>query len=255
MKKEEKTKNKEVKQEKKEPKRAKKSKKKLVIVLVIIFAIIFLASLSYLIYYFVTTGKAKGEIKEVQEYMSITEEVTDEQVEKLRNMQNENEDIKAWIKIEDTKINYPVLQGDDNEYYLDHNYKHEKSKYGSIFLKDKSVIDEEMFAGLMKYTDKDYYENHKTITFVTDKEVREYEILAAFKSRVFYKKEKNVFRYYDGINFENEEEFNDYVENVKKIQLYDTGITANYGEQLLTMITCEYSQENGRMVVVAKRVK
>ena len=115
--------------------------------------------------------------------------------------------------------------------------------------------DDEMFGGLINYVQKDYYEKHKIITFVTDKEVREYEIFAAFKSRVFYKQEKNVFRFYDVINFESEEEYNSYVENIKNIQLYDTGILAQYGEQLLTMITCEYSQKNGRMVVVAKRIK
>ena len=202
--------------------------------------------------------------------MDIVPTKADEQVEKLIEMQKNYKNIKAWIKIDDTKINYPVVQGEDNEYYLNHNYKNEKNKCGSIFLKNKSIIDNsnsnliiyghymkngEMFGGLKNYAKKDYYEKHKTITFVTDKEVREYEIFAAFKSRVFYKKEKNVFRFYDGINFENENEYNSYVENVKKIQLYDTGISAEYGEQLLTMITCEYSQDYGRMVVVAKRIK
>ena len=202
--------------------------------------------------------------------MDIVHTEVDEQVEKLKEIEKDNKNIKAWIKIDDTKIDYPVVQGEDNEYYLKHNYKNEENKYGSIFLKNKSIIDnsnsnlilyghnmndDEMFGGLINYVQKDYYEKHKIITFVTDKEVREYEIFAAFKSRVFYKQEKNVFRFYDVINFESEEEYNSYVENIKNIQLYDTGILAQYGEQLLTMITCEYSQKNGRMVVVAKRIK
>ena len=74
-----------------------------------------------------------------------------------------------------------------------------------------------------------------------------------FKSRIFYKNETGAFRYYQCYNFSNEKEYNDYLDNCKMIQLYDTGKTAEYGEQLITLITCEYSQENGRMVIVAKK--
>ena len=73
------------------------------------------------------------------------------------------------------------------------------------------------------------------------------------KTRIFYEDEKNVFRFYQYYNLENEKQFKDYISNCKKLQLYDTGIEANYGDQLVTLITCEYSNENGRMVVVAKK--
>ena len=258
-----------------EAKRTKKkdksiTRKKISKMIFVICIIIFVCAGIYIGYNFIITSRDKKDIKTIQEYMDIVPTKVDEQVEKIREMQKNNKDIKAWIKIDDTKIDYPVVQGEDNEYYLTHSYKNEKNKYGSIFLKSQSIInnsnsnlilyghnmkDGEMFGQLLNYAKKDYYEKHKTITFVTDEEVREYKIFAAFKSRVFYKKEKNVFRFYDGINFENEEEYNSYIENVKKIQLYDTGTTAEFGEQLLTMITCEYSQKNGRMVVVAKRIK
>ena len=72
---------------------------------------------------------------------------------------------------------------------------------------------------------------------------------------MFYQDEKNVFRFYRYYDFENENKYNEYISNCKKIQLYDIGKTANYGEQLITLVTCEYSQENGRMVVVAKKVQ
>ena len=78
-------------------------------------------------------------------------------------------------------------------------------------------------------------------------------IVSVFKSRVFYQDEENVFKYYNYTKFENEQEYNTFIENCKKIQLYDTKVSAKYGEQLITLITCEYSQENGRMVVVAKK--
>ena len=72
--------------------------------------------------------------------------------------------------------------------------------------------------------------------------------------RVFYQNEQNVFRYYYSYDLSTEEKYNDFINNCKKIQLYDTGVNASYGEQLITLIVCEYSQKNGRFVVVAKRI-
>ena len=62
------------------------------------------------------------------------------------------------------------------------------------------------------------------------------------------------FHYYDFVNAENENEFNAYVEKCKELVLYDTGVTAEYGDRLITLSTCEYSAQNGRLVVVAKKV-
>lgn len=81
-----------------------------------------------------------------------------------------------------------------------------------------------------------------------------HEILSVFYSRVYYKSEQNVFRYYYFVNANNEEEYNDYVYNAKKVSIYNTGVTANYGDQLLTLSTCEYSQEDGRFAVVCKKI-
>ena len=247
-----------------------KSIKKKIILLVFIICVIVLVGVAiYLIKNWVKSNNDKGKMADVQEYM-ISEDVdNDTQIEKLKEMQKKNNNIKCWIKIDDTKINYPVLQSEDNEYYLDHDYEEKESKYGSIFLKAASDIndsnsnlmiyghnmkDGEMFTGIMQYADKAFWDNHKTVHLITDGEAREYEIIAAFRSRVFYKNEKNVFRFYNYLNFKDEKEYTEYINNVKKAQLYDTGITAEYGEQLMTLITCEYSQENGRFVVIAKRV-
>ena len=81
-----------------------------------------------------------------------------------------------------------------------------------------------------------------------------YEVLAVFYSRVYYKSEQNVFRYYYFVNADNEQQYNDFVNNAKKASIYETNITATYGEQLLTLSTCEYSQEDGRFVVVCKKI-
>lgn len=193
-----------------------------------------------------------------------------ERMLKLEKLKGENSDIIGWLEIPNTKINFPVLQGTDNEYYTKHNYKKEYSKDGSIFL-DKDYNwnlpscnlliyghnnkNGKMFQDLLQYKKESYYKEHPTIRFTTTNEDSEYEIISVFLSRVYYNTEKNVFRYYYFINAESEEDFYNYIEQSKKASLYDTGKTATYGEQLLTLSTCEYSQEDGRFVIVAKKQK
>ena len=186
-----------------------------------------------------------------------------ERMKMLKELQKENSDIVAWIEIEDSEINYPVLQGKDNEYYMTHTYKKEYSKDGSLFLDKKydwnkpssnlliyghnNIGSKEMFVDLMKYQDEEYYNSHKTIRFTTAKEDAEYEIIAVFKSRVYYKSETDVFRYYFFIDAENEQQFNEYVQNSKEASLYNIKATAEYGDQLLTLSTCSYHTEDRKI--------
>lgn len=192
-----------------------------------------------------------------------------ERMIKLEELQKENSDIVGWLQIENSKINYPVLQGQDNDYYMTHTYNKENSKDGAIFLdKDynwskpstnlliyghNNIGSTEMFADLINYKEEEYYNNHKTIRFTTNKEDAEYEIIAVFLSRVYYKTEKDVFRYYYFIDAENEQEFNEYVNNAKEASLYNIEETAKYGDQLLTLSTCSYHTEDGRLAVVARK--
>ena len=123
-----------------------------------------------------------------------------ERIIKIRKLQKENPDIIGWLEIENTNINYPVLQGTDNEYYMTHNYKKEKSKKGSIFLtKDydwsipstnlliygHNLRNGTMFEELLKYENEEFYKEHPSIRFTTAKEDAEYAIIAVFKSRVY----------------------------------------------------------------------
>lgn len=77
--------------------------------------------------------------------------------------------------------------------------------------------------------------------------------MAAFKTEV-YTDSPNSFRYYDFVNADTEDDFNAYIAKCKELALYDTRITAENGDKLITLSTCEYSRNNGRMVVVAKKV-
>ena len=111
----------------------------------------------------------------------------------------------------------------------------------------------EMFQDLLNYSSKTYYEEHPIIRFTTANEDAEYEIMSAFKSRVYYKSEENVFRYYNFLDAETEEEYNNFVTNAKTSSLYDTGISAQYKDPLITLITCSYHVQDGRFVVIGRK--
>lgn len=106
-----------------------------------------------------------------------------------------------------------------------------------------------MFSDLCKYESEDFYREHKIIHFDTLESFGEYEVIAAFKT-VAYSQEG--FKYYHFVRAESAEQFDEYIAGCKELALYDTGVTAEYGDKLITLSTCEYSRTNGRMVVVAK---
>ena len=218
------------------------------------------------------------EANETTEEANITtqeniEETINQQTErilKVQKLQEENSDIVGWLEIEGTSINYPVLQGTDNEYYMTHNYKKQKSKNGSIFLtKDydwsipssnlliygHNLNNGTMFQELLKYEKEEFYKEHPIIRFTTNKEDAEYEIISVFKSRVYYKTEKNVFRYYFFVNANSEAEYDEFIKNAKKASLYDIDKTAKFGDQLITLSTCSYHVEDGRFAVVGRKTR
>ncbi len=249
-----------------------------------ILIIISIFSTIYIIKYFFDIYKSKkqssllNEIKLDENTAILVEKVSEnndsivpiktEKMQKVEELKKINNDIIGWIEITNTDINYPVLQGKDNDFYMNHNYEGEKSKAGAIFL-DKdydwnipssnlliyghNMKNSTMFQNLLKYNRIDFYYEHPIINFTTTTEDSEFEILAAFYSKVYYQSDKNVFRYYNFINAGNEQEYNSFVQNAKNASLYDTGINAQYNDQLITLSTCSYHTTDGRFVVVGKK--
>lgn len=176
----------------------------------------------------------------------------------------QNTDFFGWIKIPGSKIDYPVMHSpDEAERYLHADFNRNYSYAGTPFLKaactadsdnlliyGHNMLDGSMFRSLLKYENRSYWEEHPTIQFNTLYEEQEFEVLAAFYDRVYYKTE-NVFKFYQFIDAEDEADFDYAVSQFKEKSLYDTGITAEYGDQLITLITCAYHTSNGRFVVVA----
>ncbi|MCM1123416.1 MAG: class B sortase [Eubacterium sp.] len=196
------------------------------------------------------------------------EEVELEVLEEYQTLYNKNKRLIGWLKIADTNIDYPVMQTSNNEYYLDHNYSQEYDKNGSLFLdKDCDVVHRstnliiyghhmksgKMFGNLNRYSSEDYCKNHSTIQFDTIYEKGTYEVMYVFRSRI-YNEDEIVFKYYQFLDAASEKEFNSNMQEMAALSLYDTGVTASYGDELLTLSTCDNSEEDGRFVVVAKRV-
>lgn len=197
------------------------------------------------------------------------EEVELTVLEEYQTLYNKNKSLIGWLKIDDTNIDYPVMQTVNNEYYLDHNYTQEYDKNGSLFLdKDCDIVHRntnliiyghhmksgKMFGNLNKYSSEDYAKQHATIQFDTIYEKGTYEVMYVFRSRI-YNEEEIVFKYYQFFDAASEKEFNSNMQEMAALSLYDTGVTASYGDELLTLSTCDNSEQDGRFVVVAKRVE
>lgn len=181
-----------------------------------------------------------------------------------------NEDMIGWLTIPDTDIDYPVMQTmEDEEYYLYRDFYGNQDKSGCLLLDTDSDISAEsnnliihghsmhngtMFGKLTDYGDSEYGREHNKIYFYTrDGESREYEVLAVFYSQI-YGVNQDVFKYYQFFEAQTQQEFDDFYYNIMKLKLYDTGVEAEYGDELITLSTCAYHTDNGRFVVVGKRV-
>lgn len=178
-----------------------------------------------------------------------------------------NTDMVAWIQIPETEVDYPVMWTPrDEEYYLLKDFDGSYNKNGCLILDTDSCVDPlttnliihghnmksgAMFGSLMRYEKEAYYKEHPSVILYTQECKRNYEIIAVFYSQV-YKKTDNVFKFYQFFEARSEEEFRDFYDNIKKLSLYDTGVTAEYGDHFLTLSTCSYQVEQGRFVVVAK---
>lgn len=181
-----------------------------------------------------------------------------------------NEDMSAWIQIPGTNIDYPVMwTPEDEEYYLYRDFDGSDNKNGCLILDTDSCLDPlttnliihghnmksgAMFGRLTDYQEEAFWQEHKEIILYTEECQRNYEVIAVFRSQVFRKSE-NVFKFYQFFQADTQEEFDNFYNNIKEMSLYDTGVTAMFGDHFITLSTCVYHVENGRFVVVAKEIE
>ena len=189
-------------------------------------------------------------------------------LEKLRPWYQQNNDLVGWIRIPDTPVDEPVMQTPHyKDYYLDKDFYHQYLKAGTLYIREQCDVfapsdnltiyghnmkDNSRFGILDYYKKKSYWKEHQYIYFDTLFEEHTYQIFAVFKTSANM---GEGYPYHRFENAETEEEFNEFVNSVKELSFFDTGITPKYGDKLITLSTCEYTLDNGRLVVVAVRVK
>lgn len=259
-------------------------KNKILIVLTVVCLLAFLLGAGMLGYYFwgMSQGrKGVNDLRAQRPGMAVAENAPSEDLPSLEEqlllanaaLHAQNPDFAAWLTVDGTAIDYPVMYTPDNlEYYLRRSFNKEYNTHGTPFLAhgcDPAADPEpdnltiyghniqtgDMFADLLKYSEKDYWEGHRTIQFSTLTEVRTYEIVSCFYT-VLDDADPNQFRYDHFVYAQTPQEFDDFMGRVESLQYYDTGIDCEYGDKLLTLSTCASStNSNGeRVVVVARQI-
>ncbi len=248
--------------------------------MMVVLALCILGSVGYLVVYFSLYEKNDIEYTELAELKQEDtggtvvinyEEAKDKPpvLKKYEKLYQKNRKLVGWLKIEGCDIDYPVMQTSNNEYYLDHNYNQDYDKNGSLFLdkdctpafpNDNMIIyghhmkSGKMFGKLNNYSKQDFWEKHPNFTFDTIYETGTYAVMYVFRSKI-YAQDEIVFKYYQFIDASSADEFDSNMDAMADMALYDTGVTAVYGDKLITLSTCDNAESGeGRFVVVAKKI-
>lgn len=235
--------------------------------------IVFVGSAGMLLNYFLTGMREQSSLEDLAKLKTEREDMKTDKgtvIGKYVDLYEANSDIIGWITVDGTKIDYPVMQTqDDPEFYLRRNFQKEHATAGVPFMDASSDIfvptsnfliyghnmkNGTMFHDMLKYKDKSFYQEHKTFRFDTIYKGGQstYEIIAAGYSKI-YPEDSDAFKYYQYAGITSRSDFNEYLKGVKELSEYNTGVSAEYGDQLVTLSTCAYHEKNGRFFIVGKR--
>ena len=213
--------------------------------------------------------EGESQVESLPSHVTVTDPDTGAERSVLREyaaLYARNSDLVGWISIDGTRVDYPVVQSDRKDYYLRRDFDKKQAIHGSIYVWEEADVfapsdnvtlfghrmnDGTMFYDLLNYADADFRREHPSIHFNTLEENGEYEVFAAFRTSGTG---GEGFAYHTFVNAADEAEFNAFVDRCRELSFYDTGIVPQFGEKLLTLSTCDYALENGRMVVVGRRI-
>jgi sortase B len=241
--------------------------------LLIISILTFIGSSAMILHYFYNSVKNKNIYHEMSEIYyeydskgnpendqtddSASVSVNTNSTEKLHNI---NEDIIGWIQVPETNIDYPVVQGMDNDFYLNHDIKRNQAKHGSIFMDYRNMINDQnliiyghhmkdgtMFKDLTKFKEEDFFHTQKDFYLDMGKGKERYQIfsVSVLSGDINYLK----------IFFETQEEFSSYIEEIKKDAYFYRDFELKEDTKLLTLSTCSYEFNNARTVIHAYKVE
>ncbi len=242
---------------------------------------VFIISIILLVSYFIYNKKSyhqpeiasniieEDTIIETVKEENLEKEETEKKLKEINDLYKKNNDLVGWLEIDNTTTSYPVMYTSGEDYYLYRDFYKKYYKPGSLYVDKNNEVSRRdinliihghnmkngtMFGLLPRYKKEDYYKEHKTFTFYTLDEKQEYEVIAVFLSKI-YTVIDDEYKYYKFLNTTDEEEYNEYIDFIKENSLYDIELSAKYPEELITLSTCDYTQTNGRLVIVGKRIK
>lgn len=218
-------------------------------------------------------GAGKTEASDAYHVNLDAEQDRPEVLEEYKTIYQQHKKLIGWLKFDDKdiggKYGFPVMQTEDNDFFLSHNSELKSDKNGAIFMDTNCdaikpstnlilyghhMKSGAMFGNLDHYAKESYWKKYPYFDFDTIYEKGTYQVMYVFRSHVF-NEEEITFKYYQFIDCISEAEFDSNMEEMAKMSLYDTGVTAKFGDRLLTLSTCDYQEAEGRFVVVAKKVK
>lgn len=197
------------------------------------------------------------------------EDVSDAWREKFEYLFSQNNDCVGYIEVPDTKLSWPVMFVPEKyDKYLYRNFENKYELRGLPFMDAETKIgrsrnyliyghnmnDETNFGTLRKYLDKKYCDAHPYVYFNTVLSEGVYQVMFVCRSKIFAKSD-TCFKYYNFGGVLSEAQFNTYLREMEKLALIDTGVTAEWGDELLSLSTCDHYTDDGRLIVVCKRIQ
>ena len=184
-----------------------------------------------------------------------------EEKEESDNLFEKNIDYRGWIKIDNTNINYPILQGQDNEEYLYKDLNNEYIVSCSIFMNylnngfdDQNTVlfghnmkNGTMFANLKKYKEEDFFYNNNDIEIeLSNGQYLKYKVFSVYIT--------DINDNYTKTSFEDKDEYKEFLERIKNKSIYKSDISVNENDKIITLSTCSYEFDDARLVVTGKLI-
>lgn len=232
--------------------------KKLINILINIILILILIFSCFCIYIKLSEYKKADKV-----YNDIRENIQtkNKSKDKYQQLYNENNDYKLWIKINNTNIDYPVVQGDDNQFYLNHDFYKNPLSSGSIFMdyrndfeNDKCIIlyghhmkNKTMFGDLVKFKTESFFKENNLIEIEYKGETYTYEVFSVYVADLNNED-------YLKVNFDSDDEFKDYLNYITEKSMYKSNTSIDIYDKVLTLYTCSYEFEDARTIVHAKLI-
>ncbi len=190
---------------------------------------------------------------------------------KFEEMYKQNNDLVGWINVPNTMIDYPILQAEDNDYYLHRNFEKKKVFEGIPFMDFRNVLGPELhdntliyghnmgvkgtiFTELMRYQNIDFYKKSPVINVDTLYDEGQWKVIAAYEANT-EPQFGEVFEYYNFVVAETQEDLDWYLDEIKKRSFYTTDVDVELGDKLVTLQTCVNDKYETKLVVVARRVR